>query len=232
MFERATDMKIKLDKLRPLPSYTFKSIRDKMLLDWIYNSNAMEGNTLSLVETKVVLEGIAIGGKKLNEHLEVVNHRDAIVFVEDIVQNKEEISEDQIKKIHELIIKGIDTKNAGVYREDKNLDLNEEMAKFIEWYKSEEVKEMHPIERAARVNGEFDKMRPFIDGNSRVARLLLNLELMKEGYPPIIIMDIKKVYYYEALDKAHIHGDYKDMIAMVQKEVINSLDLYLRMINK
>lgn len=242
MFNKATKMKEKLDLLRPLPSYTVKSIRDKLLLDWTYNSNAIEGNTLTLIETKVVLEGITIGGKRLREHLEVINHKDAILYVEEIVRNEEKLTEWQIKNIHRLVLKGIDDENAGQYRRQNviisgakhvppdYLVLNDEMHKFIEWYKLKNVKDMHPIERAARVHGEFVKIHPFIDGNGRTARLLLNLELMKSGYPPIIIKNDERIKYYEALDKAHTMGNYIDFVAMVEQEAENSLNIYLSLI--
>lgn len=242
MFEKAIKMKEKLDELRPLPSYTVQSIRDKLLLDWIYNSNAIEGNTLTLIETKVVLEGITIGGKRLSEHLEVINHKDAIIYVEEIVKNGEELTEWQIKNIHRLVLKGIDDENAGQYRKQNViisgtkyvppdfLVLNDEMNKFIKWYTSRDAKEMHPIERAARVHGEFVKIHPFVDGNGRTARLLLNLELMKSGYPPIVIQNEERMKYYVALDKAHTIGNYSDFISIVEKEVENSLDIYLSLI--
>ncbi len=242
MFEKASKMKEKLDALKPLPSYTVQSIRDKLLLDWTYNSNAIEGNTLTLIETKVVLEGITIGGKRLSEHLEVINHKDAIIYVEEIVKNEEDLTEWQIKNIHRLVLKGIDDANAGQYRKQNviisgakhippdYLVSNDEMNRFIEWYTSKDAREMHPIERAARVHGEFVKIHPFIDGNGRTARLLLNFELMKSGYPPIVIQNEERMKYYAALDKAHITGDYGDFISIVEKEVENSLNIYLNLI--
>ncbi|WP_432400824.1 Fic family protein [Wukongibacter sp. M2B1] len=242
MFEKASKMKEKLDALKPLPSYTVRSIREKLLLDWIYNSNAIEGNTLTLIETKVVLEGITIGGKRLSEHLEVINHKDAIIYVEEIVKNEEDLTEWQIKNIHRLVLKGIDDENAGQYRKQNviisgakhippdYLVLNDEMNRFIKWYMSKDAKEMHPIERAARAHGDFVKIHPFIDGNGRTARLLLNFELLKSGYPPIVIQNEERMKYYAALDKAHTTGDYGDFISIVEKEVENSLNIYLSLI--
>lgn len=112
MFEEILKKKELLDSKRPLPEYTVKSIREKLLLEWTYNSNAIEGNTLTLMETKVVLEGITIGGKTLREHLEVVNHKEAILYIEDIVRNEEDFTEWQIKNIHNLVLKGINDKYA------------------------------------------------------------------------------------------------------------------------
>lgn len=107
MFSEIDKKKIILDKKRPLSPNTIKSIREKLFLDWNYNSNAIEGNTLTLFESKVVLEGITIGGKTLREHLEIINHQDAILFIEEIVSNNEKFSEIQIKNIHKLVLKGI-----------------------------------------------------------------------------------------------------------------------------
>jgi Fic family protein len=119
MFKEIDTKKKTLDNKRPLPEYTVKSIREKLLLEWTYNSNAIEGNTLTLIETKVVLEGITIGGKTLREHLEVVNHKEAILYIEDIVGENEEFTEWQIKNIHRLVLKGINDKYAGNYRDQQ-----------------------------------------------------------------------------------------------------------------
>src|SRR5690625_3841305 len=111
--------KEQLDAARPLPKHTLRTLQEKILLEWTYHSNAIEGNTLTLNETKVVLEGITVGGKTLREHLEVINHQEAISYVEEIVKSQEPLSERQIKNIHRLVLKGIDDSNAGVYREEK-----------------------------------------------------------------------------------------------------------------
>lgn len=240
MFDKISAKKRKLDSLRPLPEETVKSIREKLLLDWTYNSNAIEGNTLTLFETKVVLEGITVGGKTLREHLEVVNHREAILYIEDIVQNNEKLTEWQIRNIHQLVLKGINDKYAGVYR-DKNVyisgatytppdfnNLLEQMKKFVAWYENESDK-LHPIVRASIVHADFVNIHPFIDGNGRTARLLLNMELMKSGYPPIVIKKENRMEYYSILDKT-CNKNYEEFIAMVAKEVENSLDIYLNIL--
>ena len=242
MFDLIDIKKKELDSKRPLSPNTVKSIRDKLLLDWTYNSNAIEGNTLTLVETKVVLEGITIGGKSMREHLEVINHKDAILYVEDIVEKKEEFSERQIKSIHKLILKGINDEFAGSYRKEdviiagaehippNHIKLIDEMEAFIFWY-NEIGMTLHPVERAARVHIDIVRIHPFIDGNGRTARLLLNLELMKEGYPPIIIRNENRVSYYTALDLAHTKGDYSEFIGLVSEELNKSIDLYLQLMD-
>ncbi len=241
MFDLLDKKKEELVLRRPLSPNTVKSIRDKILLDWTYNSNAIEGNTLSLVETKVVLEGITIGGKSLREHLEVINHRDAIHYVEEIVEKKDIFSQMQIKNIHRLVLKGINDEFAGTYRNENviiagaehippnHFQIIDEMENFIKWY-WEIATNIHPIERAARVHIDFVKIHPFIDGNGRTARLLLNLELMKEGFPPIIIRNEERVRYYNALDLAHTKGIYEDFISLITVELNKILDLYLQLL--
>lgn len=238
MLDKINQKKAELDALRPLPKYTLKSLREKLFLEWTYNSNAIEGNTLTINETKVVLEGITIGGKTLREHLEVINHRDAITYVEEIVQQKEVLSERQIKSLHQLVLKGIDDENAGVYRNQQVLIagatrtppshyfIQEKIDAMMDWYENKAI-HLHPVERGAMLHAIFIGIHPFVDGNGRTSRLILNLELMKEGFPPVIIKVENRLEYYEALDKAHIIEDYSDFISLIEKAVDDSLSLYL-----
>ena len=238
MFEHIDRKKSLLDSKRPLPNYTVKSLREKLFLEWTYNSNAIEGNTLTMNETKVVLEGITVGGKTMREHLEVINHRDAISYVEDIVHNEEPFSERQIKNLHRLVLKGIDDEYAGAYRNQQvfisgaqhtppePFKIQEQMESLMNWYNGE-AQSFHAIVRGAMLHVIFVGIHPFIDGNGRTSRLLLNLELMKASYPPIIIKVENRLAYYNALDRAHTTGVYDDFIALVATEVESSLDLYI-----
>ncbi len=233
--------KEQLDAARPLPKHTLRTLQEKLFLEWTYNSNAIEGNTLTLNETKVVLEGITIGGKTLREHLEVINHQEAIFFVEKIVKSEEPLSEWQIKNIHGLVLKGIDDANSGVYREEQvfisgaehvppaAILIQEKIEDMMNWYRNE-GSHLNAIERGTMLHAIFVGIHPFIDGNGRTARLLLNLELMKGGYPPVIIKVENRLAYYEALDKAHTTNDFRDFIFLVEAEVEDSLDLYLQTI--
>ncbi|MGF7186809.1 Fic family protein [Desulfitispora alkaliphila] len=241
MFKQIEQKKNLIDQKRPLPPNTLKSIRESILLDWTYNSNAIEGNTLTLSETKVVLEGITIGGKTLNEHLEAINHKEAILYLEDIIKLQETFSEWQIKNIHRLILKGIDDDNAGVYRKENVLisgakhtpphyvSVPAQMEELINWY-YEEGPKLHVMERSSLLHIEFVKIHPFVDGNGRTARLLLNLELMKNGYPPSIIKKEERIDYYNALDKAHTRNEFDDFFQLIAKSLNRSLDLYLKLI--
>ncbi|KAF1018150.1 MAG: Adenosine monophosphate-protein transferase and cysteine protease IbpA [Acinetobacter bereziniae] len=217
MFEIIDDLKAKLDQHRPLSPAIVKNLHEDLILRWTYHSNAIEGNTLTLLETKVVLEGITVASKALIEHFEAINHRNAIWYVEDIIKNEEPFSEWQIRNINQLILKNIDDENAGRYRQQNvlisgattnppdHILLNDEMAQFIDWYNTE-AHNLHPVERAAKVHADFVGIHPFVDGNGRTSRLLMNLELLKAGYPPSVITVENRLAYYEALDQWMAYG--------------------------
>lgn len=235
MFQKADQLKRLLDNHRPLAAAVVKNLHEDLVLRWTYHSNAIEGNTLTLMETKVVLEGITIGGKSLREHFEVINHRDAILFVEDLIQKNEALSEWDIRNTHQLILKNIDDANAGQYRKinvlvagarhtpPDQLLLVEKMAAFINASNSHRF---HPIEHAVRVHVDFVGIHPFVDGNGRTSRLLMNLELMKAGYPPVVIPVEQRLRYYQALDAAHVDNNYQPFIELVTEMVEQSFSPY------
>ena len=240
-FEEVDSKLLKLNNKRPLPRETLESLEKSNILDWTYNSNAIEGNTLTLRETKVVLEGITIGGKSIKEHLEVTNHKAAILFLEDIIDENSDLSELNIKNIHSLIFKEIDSDNAGKYR-TRNvvisgasqkptdyINVPEKMEKLIYEYRG--WSKYHPLIRSALLHGEFVFIHPFIDGNGRIARLLMNFEAMRSGYLPIIIKADVRLKYYDALDKAMTTRNYTDFIKIIVEEENKILDKYLELIN-
>jgi Fic family protein len=230
--------KARLDAVRPLPSATLASLREHLALEWTYHSNAIEGNTLTLRETQVALEGITVGGKSLRDHPEAINHRDAIHYVEALVSQREPLSERAILEIHNLVLKGIDPSQAGRYRQQNVvitgahtrpvnfLQVREEVQGLLDWHGAQ-TQTLHPIEREAQLHARFERIHPFIDGNGRTGRLLLNLELMKAGYPPAIIQKEDRLDYYKALDKASTAGDYTDITGLVAHAAKRSIDLYL-----
>jgi Fic family protein len=236
-FARLNHFKNELDRHRPLPQSVLQNLHEELVLQWTYNSNAIEGNTLSLVETKVALEGLTVGGKTLREHFEAVNHRDAILFVEDLVSQNATLSEWNIKLVHQLILKNIDNFNAGTYRtinvlisgaQHRPIDamhVASEMTNFIAWYENEGTK-LHPVERAARVHADFVKIHPFVDGNGRTARLLMNFELMKSGFPPAVLPLAKRLDYYKALDEAHCHKNFAPLFSLIAEIVEQSFEPY------
>jgi len=230
-----------IDSHRPFSRNMTRQLRDKLIIEWTYNSNAIEGNTLTLSETKVVLEnGITIKGKPLKDHLEIINHKEAIEYIEDLVSKNVKLSEYDIKSVHYLILKEIDSTNAGKYRNENvfisgakhvppvYMNVPYEMQKLIDQYQAWQG--LHPVVRACFLHGEFVKIHPFVDGNGRTARLLLNFELIQSGYPPVVIKTENRADYYDALDKAHTTNDYTDFIKIIVDLVNESENLYLYLI--
>lgn len=236
-FEDVDALKKRLDSYRPIPQAILNNLHEELVLQWTYNSNAIEGNTLTLKETKVALEGITVGGKTIREHFEALNHREAILFVEELVQKGSALTVWDIKSIHALVLKNIDSDNAGAFRQSnviisgvehrptEFLKVPEEMEAFITWY-SGDAQNLHPVERAARIHCDFVKIHPFIDGNGRTSRLLMNFELIKNGFPAAVIPVSERLAYYSALDLAHTTSDYQPFIELVTKVVVKSFDLY------
>ena len=239
-FSEVDKLKEMLDKKRPLSKETIKSLKESVNLEWTYNSNGIEGNTLTLRETQVVLEGITVGGKSIKEHLEAINHEKAILYLDEIVKDENPITEWNIKNIHQLILKDIDNENAGRYRKENvtikgaihippdYLKIPELMEKLILTYNT--WSGYHPIIRASLLHGELVKIHPFIDGNGRTSRLLMNLDLMNSGYNPVIIKKESRLKYYEALDKAHTTGNYTDFVKLVTKLEVEMLKKYLELL--
>ena len=236
-FEKLDAMKARLESFRRFSPEMLSNLHEVLVLRWTYNSNAIEGNTLTLKETKVALEGITIGGKTMREHFEAINHREAIFYVEALVQKNEPLSEWQIKSLHQLILKNIDDRNAGRYRMQNvvisgaehrppdYLIVPEEMEAFaVQTAVNKQC--LHPVEHAARVHGDFVKIHPFIDGNGRTARLLMNLELMKGGFPPAVLAVEKRLGYYETLDLAHTKGEYEPFILLMAETVEQAFEPY------
>lgn len=239
-FDKVDELNKELNSKRPISKETLKSLKESINLEWTYNSNGIEGNTLTLRETQVVLEGITVGGKSLKEHLEVINHEKAILFLDDLIKDKEPVTEWNIKNIHQLVLKEIDDKNASKYRDENvrikganhippdYLIIPELMEKLVINY--DDWKKYHPIIRAALIHGELVKIHPFVDGNGRTSRLVMNLSLMNSGYVPVIIKKEKRLEYYTALDKAHTTGDYTDFVKLINELEIEMLNKYLELL--
>jgi Fic family protein len=236
-FNSLDALKARLDAHRPLSKDVLKNLHEDLLLRWTYNSNAIEGNTLTLQETKVALEGITVGDKTLREHFEAINHKDAILFVEALAQREESLSEYNIKQIHSLILKNIDDENRGAYRKTnviisgaehtppQSFEVAQKMEEFIKEYETHKTT-MHPVELAAFVHIEFVGTHPFVDGNGRTSRLLMNLELIKAGFPPVVINVEDRLEYYKALDAAHTTNSYELFLELMKKVVKRSFEPY------
>ena len=238
LLTRLQQKKAQLDALRPLPTTAVNRLNEQLIAEWIYNSNAIEGSTLSLRETQLILEtGLTIGGKSLREHLEVINHREAIEFVERVTEGGEPITAHHIRQIHHLVLARIDDDSAGQYRALPVLiagsthqppeawEVPQRMATWETWLQ-EQALTLHPIARAALAHHRLVAIHPFLDGNGRTARLVMNLLLMQEGYPPTIIMRINRRQYYSVLARADA-GDETALVNFVGRAVERSLTLYL-----
>ena len=244
MFKEIDEKKVLLDAKRPLSTNSIGNLKKYFDIDLTYNSNAIEGNTLTITETKVILEeGLTIGrGKSLREHLEVINHKEAIDYIEDIVSKNINISERVIRDLHYIILKSIDNKNAGEYRKTNVLIsgsehrpvehflVHERMEELINWY-NENKNKLHKIHLAAEFHFRYVYIHPFIDGNGRTARLLMNLILMSNGYPITVIKTEDRDIYMKALEKASTQNDISEFVNIVSEAVDRSLDTYLYIVS-
>lgn len=237
MLNQIDNLKARLDQHRPLPPALVSNLRENLILNWTFHSNAIEGNTLTLKETRVALEGITVGGKTLREHFEAINHRDAILLLEEQVQQQSQITEWLIKSLHQLVLKNIDADNAGRYRSTNvliagathrpptALQVPQLMEQFITGLQ-QQAHSLHPVELAARAHADLVKIHPFTDGNGRTSRLLMNLILLQAGLPAAVIKVEQRLEYYSALDKAHTTGDHQDFIELVGRCVVEGFEPY------
>lgn len=229
-----------LKKRRPLTEGELERLNEEFLTEYTYNSNAIEGNTLTLRETDMVLRGLTIDKKSLKEHLEVIGHKEAFDYVKQLVSENAEISEKLIKDIHYLVL--ADKKDdRGVYRRIPVRIMgaaHEPVQPYLIIPKMEELLEEYKnskediVTKLARFHIEFEDIHPFIDGNGRTGRLLINLELMKAGYPPIDIKFSDRLKYYEAFDEYHMKHNISAMADMFARYLNNRLDLYLSILDK
>jgi len=236
--EALQNKKVKLHTLRPLPGQAVQKIRESLTLEWTYHSNSIEGNTLSLRETQMVIEdGFTVKGKSLREHFEAINHHEAIAFLEQIVSPDYILSAADVLEIHRLVMQKIEKEFAGRYRNagvriaganvvpPNALKVYDLMEELIHWVNHEQP-DLDPIVRAAIFHHRFVWIHPFFDGNGRTARLAYNLLLMKAGYPPAIILKNDRKKYYDALNKAN-NSDYSKLLLLVMQALERSLNIYI-----
>lgn len=230
----------KLSNMRPLTKGEVERLRNEFLIEFTYNSNAIEGNTLNLQETAMVLEGITIDQKPLKEHLEIIGHRDAFQYVESLVSDKIELSEYTIKNIHSLVLmdrpedKGtfrrIPVRIMGAFNEPPQPYMVEPMMNELLVNHRQRKGKMHLVETVALFHLDFEGIHPFIDGNGRTGRLLINLELMQHGYPAIDVKFSDRRKYYQAFDEYYRNQNELPMVEMVARYVNERLENYIEIL--
>ena len=232
-----------LNDLRPLPVQAVKKLREQFELEMTYNSNAIEGNSLTLKETYLVIsEGITIKGKPLKDHLEAKNHTEALAYLFDLIdKNKRHtLSEQLIRSLHQLIVSDTDKMWAGIYRNStvmitgtdhkppEAIEIPKLMHQLIEWTRKEKTR-LHPIELSAIFHHKLVHTHPFFDGNGRTARLAMNIFLLQAGFPLVIVLKNDRKKYYRVLALAD-KGDYVPLVKFIAQAVERSLDIYLKVL--
>ncbi|WP_281168476.1 Fic family protein [Desulfovirgula thermocuniculi] len=233
-----SELKRKLDGFRPFSPVQAARLREYLLVEWTHHSTALEGNTLSLRETRLVLlDGLTVGGKTLREHLEVVDHRDAVEWLEEAVRGGVPLTEGLVREVHRLVLKSTFPGEAGRYRRggvriagSRHVppaagDVPSLVREMAEEYAGRAGE--HPVLRAAWLHWRLAWIHPFADGNGRTARLLMNFSLMRDGYPPAVIRKEDRLRYLDALEAASIGGDLEPFAELVAERVHESLLLYL-----
>lgn len=231
----------KLKSLRPLPKETLQSLRERLSVELAYNSNAIEGNTLTLKETKlIIVDGITVGGHPVREILEARNHKEAIDLMYSMADPGRRISENDVLKLHAVITRGtLPEGQTGFYRVFNVLisgsryrppdwrDAPGMMKKMVYPELNSKARGAAAVESAAKVHFWTVHAHPFADGNGRLARLLTNLRLLRAGFPPAITLVRQRLRYYKVLERAHLKGDLRPFANFIGRDVNRSLDLWL-----
>ncbi len=236
-------LKTKLDSFRKFDSFR---IAQALELEYTFESNRIEGNTMTLRETDLVInEGLTISGKSMREHLEVINHHEAIAYIKDLMQKNMPINERELLTVHNLILRGIHPEDAGRYRKVQVMIqgsshkppqpflVTKEMEDYFIWYETNKLS-LHPIVLAAEMHERLVTIHPFIDGNGRTSRLVMNLILLQHGY---IIANIKgdydsRMHYYRTLETAQTKNNKEDFLLFIAQIEKESLERYLTIIGQ
>lgn len=232
--------KQELNKKRQFDNYRIKEALD---LEYTFQSNKIEGNTLTLRETDLIInEGLTISGKSMREHLEAINHKEAIDYIYFLLKKNAFINEREVKTIHNLILRGIDSEEAGIYRKvqviikgssfmpPNSFSIQEEMNQLFEWYEQHQY--IHPVVLAAEMHERLVTIHPFIDGNGRTSRLLMNLILLQNGY---VIANLKgdseaRLTYYQALEEAQTKDNKDDFIELIALTELACIKRYVSLL--
>ncbi len=229
---------------RPLSQAIIVKLKEQFSLEMTYNSNAIEGNKLTLKETYLVVnDGLTVKGKSLQDHLEAKNHHEALHFLYDLIEHEKRhtVSEHLLRSLQKLIVRDLDDEDAGNYRKGSVMitgskhkppeafEVAHLMRDLFVWIKKN-TKKLHSVELAALAHHKLVHIHPFTDGNGRTARLFMNLILMQNGYPLVVILKNDRQKYYRALEKAD-QGQSADMERFVAQAVERSMNLYLKAFN-
>jgi Fic family protein len=239
ILNKINSLKSALDSYRPFPNHVVKQLRDYYRIGLTYTSNAIEGNTLTESETKIIIEdGITIGGKSLREHYEAIGHAKAYDHIYSLLDRA--ISEEDVLHLHKLFFQQIDSENAGRYRQRNVIITGTDylppdyqkvpalMKKHIENL-NRDVKDRHLLERASDLHAEFEAIHPFTDGNGRIGRLLLSILCMKNGYYPVIIPLIRRAEYITAMQKSN-KGDLNILRAFMLSVIYEEMKSLKRLV--
>ncbi len=237
-FDRLYDKLAVLQQSRPLPAIALHKIKESLTIEWTYNSNSIEGNTLTLRETQMVLqEGITVKGKSLREHFEAKNHEKAIEYLYSLVNENYTLRSIDILSLHELVLRMIEDEFAGRIRNggvritganfvppnaNKVSDLLDELIDFV----NSNPLDLNDIELATVFHHKLVWIHPFFDGNGRTVRLAMNLLLMRKGFPPAIILKNDRKKYYEALNQAN-SGNYQKLMLLMSQALERTLNIYI-----
>ena len=241
ILERIDQKWTQLNRMRPLSSTAVTRLRDQFAIEFTFNSNGIEGNRLTLRETELVIsQGMTIKGRSLREHLEAKDHHEATRYLYDVANTKKSgpVSEMLIRSLHRLVVRETEVDSAGSYRKGsvritgsthvppEGFEIPRLMREFAAWLRANK-RSLHPVVFSALAHHRLAQIHPFEDGNGRTARLLMNLLLMKQGYPLVIILKNDRAKYYRALDLAD-RGTPSTFVRLIAQAVERSLDLYLK----
>lgn len=237
-YDRLLQKRNQLNSKRPLSGSALYQLKESLSLEWTYHSNSIEGNTLNLQETRIVLlDGMTVKGKSMREHFEATNHYEAIEYLESLVKEDYVLNERDILEIHSIILSKIEKEFAGRYRNGavrimganfippNALRVSEYMEELLNWV-NENPLQLNEFALASVFHHRFVHIHPFFDGNGRTVRLAMNLILMRSGFPPAIILKNDRKKYYDALNLAN-NGNYNKLLLLMAQAAERSLDIYL-----
>lgn len=232
-----------LNAYRPLPQAAVRKLREQFGIELTYNSNAIEGNSLTLKETFLVInEGLTIKGKPLKDHLEAKSHTQALEYLYELVgrDRRSTLSERLIREMNQIVMRDIDKEWAGRYRNSnviiggadhtppEAVEVPRLMHELIDWVRRNR-KTLHSVELAALLHHRLANIHPFFDGNGRTSRLVMNVLLMQAGFPLAIVLKNDRKRYYRTLGEAD-KGNYTPFVRFIAQAVHRSLDIYLKVL--